>query len=307
MTGVGLWIGIFLVAAAVAARLRNHHQRTAVTSRRDGLGRIMLGILLSLPLLAVHPNLAMAQNPRSSMAQSRQAPATYSAWQEVSFDFNMFLQLNPGWYRLQNSNIYFVIYPDMAAMSRGLDRLAYFIEKAETKGNIVLRSKIQGNAFLGHDYSVEGIAEFFNKIKQKRLEFDLFNEEWHLKKQLLKPKILKSDRLGKYHGQERTALLGFTKADQYPANVSPKPLDIYIHEIFHGLWFTTDYRHDIAAYWNRIPEQEKKIIIDFLYQRAKYDPNDSPLIQREFASYFRDYEGQEILSSSTDQDRKSVV
>lgn len=257
-----------------------------------------LRILLSLLLLAVHPNLSTAQNPRSAKAQSMKAPATYSVWQEVSFDSHMFLQLNPGWYRLKNSHIYFVIYPDMATMSRGLDRIAYFIEKLETKGTIVLRSKIKGNAFFGHDYSLEDIAEFFNNIKHKRLEFDLFNEELALKKHLLKQKILKLDRLGKYHGQERTALLGFTKADQYPSNVSPKPLDIYIHEIFHGLWFTTDYRHAIAAYWNRIPEQEKNIITDILYQRAKYNPHDLPLMQREFASYFRDYKGQEILSSS---------
>ena len=35
-----------------------------------------------------------------------------------------------------------------------------------------------------------------------------------------------------------------------------------------------------------------------LHQRAQYDPHDVPLIQREFASYFRDYLAQEVLSSS---------
>jgi len=301
MTAIRLWPGLFLVATALAAWLRKHRQRTAVTSSREVLGRIMLGMFLSLPPLAVHPHLSMAQNPRSATAQNRKVPATYSAWQEVSFDSHMFLQLHPGWYHLKNSNIYFVIYPDMTAMSRGLDRVACFIEKSETKGTIVLRSEIKVNTFFGHDYSVEDIAKFFNKVKKERREFDLSNEERDLKEHLLKTKLLKLDRLGKYHGQERAALLGFTKADQYPSDVSPRPMHIYIHEIFHGLWFTTDYRHDIAVYWNRIPAQEKKIIIDILYQRAQYDPNDLPLIQREFASYFRDYEGQEILASSEAQ------
>jgi hypothetical protein len=186
----------------------------------------------------------------------------------------------------------------MAAMSRGLDRLAYFVEKSATKGTILLRSAMQGNAFIGHDYSLESIAKFFNKVQSEKLEFDLFNEERELKAQLFKIKILQADRVGKYHGQARTALLGFTQAEQYPADVSPKPREIYRHEIFHGLWFTTDYHHDIAAYWHRIPAQEKHVIRDILYQRAKYNPQDLLLMQREFASYFRDYKGQEILSPS---------
>jgi len=117
MTGIGLWPGLFLVATAMAAWLRKHRQRIAVTSSREVLGRSMLGMFLSLPPLAVHPHLSMAQNPRSATAQSRKVPATYSAWQEVSFDFHRFLQLHPGWYRLKNSTIYFIIYPDMTAMS----------------------------------------------------------------------------------------------------------------------------------------------------------------------------------------------
>lgn len=157
-------------------------------------------------------------------------------------------------------------------------------------------SAIKGNAFIGHDYSLESIAKFFNRIRIERFEFDLFNEERELKKQLLKIKILKTDNQGTYQGQKRTALLGFAQADQYPADVSPKPQEIYRHEIFHGLWFTTDYRYAIANYWERIPAQEKQIIRDILYQRAKYDPQDVLLMQREFASYFRDYKGQEMLS-----------
>jgi len=189
----------------------------------------------------------------------------------------------------------------MAAMSRGLDRLAYFVEKSETKGTILLRSAMKGHAFIGHDYSLESIAKFFNTMRSEGLEFDLFNEERELKEQLFKIKILTADSVGQYQGQARTALLGFTQAEQYPADVSPKPREIYRHEIFHGLWFTTDYRHDIAAYWDRIPAQEKHMIRDILYQRAKYDPNDLPLMQREFASYFRDYKGQEMLSPSNAQ------
>jgi hypothetical protein len=118
MTAIRLCLGLFLVATALAAWLRKHRQRTAVTARREVLGQIMLGMFLSLPPLAVHPNLSMAQNPRSATAQNMKVPASYSAWQEVLFDSDMFLQLHPGWYRLKNSHIYFVIYPDMSAMSR---------------------------------------------------------------------------------------------------------------------------------------------------------------------------------------------
>jgi hypothetical protein len=175
------------------------------------------------------------------------------------------------------------------------------VEKSATKGAIILGSAIKGNAFLGHDYSLESIAKFFNRMRIERLEFDLFNEERELKKQLLKINVLKTDSGGTYQGQKRTALLGFAQAEQYPADVSPKPQEIYRHEIFPGLWFTTNYRYDIADYWRRIPAQEKQIIREILYHRAQYDPQDVLLMQREFASYFRDYKGQELLSPSNTQ------
>jgi hypothetical protein len=299
--GLGGGRGFLRVAGGLAVGLRTPRQRTAGTACRAMFGGMLLGIGLSLPPLVGQTNLAMTQPPRSAPAHNMLTLAPSATWQVVAFDAQRFLHLPPGWYRVKNSQIYFVIYPDMAAMARGLDRVAYFVEKSATKGTLLLRSAMTGNAFFGHDYSLDSIAQFFNKIRRERLDADLFDEERHLREQLFKTKLLRAARRGTYQGQKRTALLGFTQAEQYPAAMSPTPQDIYTHEIVHGLWFTTDYCHEIAAYWQRIPVQEQHMIKEMLYQRAGYDPKDLRLMQREFASYFRDYEGHAMHSSGKGQ------
>lgn len=258
--------------------------------------RLLCLLMLSLVLLLVLPPGATAQPPRDAAARRRPAPVI---WQEVAFDLSRFLQLNPGWYRLQNANIYFVIYPDLTSMARGLDRVAYFVEKSDTKGRIVRQENIRDNVFHGHDYSLQDLARFFHHVQYNSVRRDLFQEERELRSRLLQQGVLWFNKAGYYRGLAKTALLGFAKADQYPADTLPRPLDIYMHEIFHGLWFTTTYRQDVAAYWHRLPGHEQQSIIDILYQRGQYNPRDVPLIQREFASYFRDYRGQALLTSST--------
>lgn len=257
-----------------------------------------LGLGLSLLLTAGCPTLGLAQPPTVPNSSRQAAPVL---WQEVTCDFHKLLQLLPGWYRLQNSSMYFVIYADLASMARGLDRLAYFVEKPATKGVVVPQARLQGNVFYGHDYSLTDVARFFTALAQQSGEQESFPEERLLRERLLQAGLLRLDQRDQYTGQAQTALLGFVQAAAYPASTLPRPLDIYKHEIFHGLWFTTAYRHDVAAYWQRLPAQEQQTIIDILHQRGQYDPHDLPLIQREFAAYFRDYRGQAVLASATAQ------
>ena len=141
---------------------------------------VLPGVVLGLILVATSPPLAYAQQPPATARRNQSAPGV---WQTVPFDTQMFLRLQPGWYRLQDSMIYFVIYPDMASMARGLDRAAYFIEKAATKGVIVPRDRIQGNAFYGHDYSLKDLAHFFNTLRRQRSRHDMFREERRLQEQ----------------------------------------------------------------------------------------------------------------------------
>ncbi|MGE3536705.1 MAG: hypothetical protein AB7N91_04600 [Candidatus Tectimicrobiota bacterium] len=266
--------------------------------QHNSLGHLLLGVVLSLTLVA---GLLAVPIPTWG-APSSVANADPALWQEVPFDAQMFLHMQPGWYRVQHSSIYFVIYPDMPAMARGLDRVAYFVEKSATRGIIVHKDRIQDNAFYGHDYSLEDLARFFNDLRRKRLRHDIFAEERALRERLVAQRLLVADKRGHYTGTPHTALLGFAQAAAYPANTLPRPRDIYIHEMFHGIWFTTTYRQDVAAYWQRLPAHEQQAIIDILYQRAQYDPRNLPLIQREFASYFRDYHPQGVLSSPLAQE-----
>jgi hypothetical protein len=148
-----------------------------------------------LPLVG-QTNLAMTQPSQSATAPSLPALVPAATGQVVAFDAQRFLHLPPGWYRVKNSQIYFVIYPDMAAMARGLDRVAYFVEKAATKGTLLFRSAMTGNAFFGHDYSLDSMAQFFNQVRRARLDADLSDEERHLREQLVKTKLLRTERGG---------------------------------------------------------------------------------------------------------------
>lgn len=156
-------------------------------------------------------------------------------------------------------------------------RLAFFVEKKGYVGKIYTMDELGNkNDWNGHDYNAVDLAEFFNRADYDNVV--LTNGEEILKNILTNTKVLIQTKKGYSPGVG--AVISISRST--PPNLRYL---ILRHEIYHGLYFTSDkLRNYVGLVWEELEEESRKIITMFL-DSLTYDVTNKDLLKNEFLAY----------------------
>jgi hypothetical protein len=156
-------------------------------------------------------------------------------------------------------------------------RLAFFVEKAGTRGTLVSDEALAGqHGWNAHDYMPADLANFYSLAAAR--QFPLNPREIELRERLVASGILTAGD-GKWQAGEG-AVLGISAQ-------SPPALRgfLFTHEGFHGLYFTSDdFRRGVRDRWNQLSDTTKRVFRSFLAY-SRYDPANEGLMINEFQAY----------------------
>jgi hypothetical protein len=200
--------------------------------------------------------------------------------------------------RLQeNQQIVVIEFPNLAEQGAAMNRVAALLEKAGAPHNRLLSdtelqqlmARSHDNAqtfYLGHDYTAEALARFFNLAPQQSLP--LTPQELRLRQILLDSGLLVDSATG-LQAPAVQALISFsaTQADD-PTTPIDESLDarrresVLYHELSHGEFFTNPAYHDHCwQFWRKqLTESERARWRRFLAS-LNYDANDEELLVNE--------------------------
>lgn len=167
-----------------------------------------------------------------------------------------------------------------AIQSQYFKRLAFFVEKAGYRGNLMYDQDIAHlHGFNAHDYRAESLAEFFNRASQE--QFPLNVQEEDLRAILLEQGIIIQKDDGFIPGEG--AVLSFSRQ----SSTSLRYL-FMTHEGFHGLYFT---HQEYQAEMYRLYTSMDSRAVDFLesyfsvIKSRGYDCSDQYLMENECMAY----------------------
>lgn len=177
----------------------------------------------------------------------------------------------------EESSILIIEFADYQVQDRYFKRLAFFMEKPGYRGTLMTNEQMEGlHGWNAHDYSTEGLASFYNLVKQE--DFPLNQEEWDFLQILLIKGIL-TYRDGIYD-EGVGAVISITRESS--AFLRHR---FIVHETLHGIFFTdAEVREEIRQYWFSLTPEDRQLWRLFM-QHNFYDPSDEVLMYNELMGY----------------------
>jgi hypothetical protein len=233
------------------------------------------------------------------LAEIRQPTATASA------SIEQLLAGSPGknaedWrvLRLQgNAAVLVIEFPTLLVQGQTFNRAAALLEKTGglrqqllTDDELAtLLTKAGDNTetfFLGHDYTANGLARFFNQAERQSIALN--PQELRLRQLLLDALILKHEA-GRYLAQGEQAVISFTSVQlDNPATPQDETVDalrresILLHELSHGEFFTNpDYQQRSWNYWRKALTEVERRAFRQLLAGMGYDAGNEELMVNE--------------------------
>ncbi|MDR2053368.1 MAG: hypothetical protein LBP80_08130, partial [Treponema sp.] len=153
---------------------------------------------------------------------------------------------------------------DYAVQERLFKRLAFFVEKRDYRGRLVLDRELAGlHGWNAHDYRAEDLARFFEAARLDN--FPLLDEERGLYTLLLENGVLRREPGGKIVPGTGAVLSISRESSDYLRG------RFMTHECFHGLFFIDeDFRNFSAARWENLSPEAKRFFSSYL-DSMRYD------------------------------------
>lgn len=180
-------------------------------------------------------------------------------------------------------NSYFLRFSTYDIQSDWLTRLAFFVEKKDSRGTVISQEQAKvRKGWNAHDYRVEDIVRFFNEVNKFKL--GLTQGEQQLQDLLMQEKLIvqKDDtyKAQKYSNGNEYAVL--TIADSSSSELKYR---LFRHEFIHGLYFTyPELRSTVSDLWDDLPE-EIKHIFTYLLEGSNYDISHDYLVKNEYFAF----------------------
>jgi hypothetical protein len=185
-------------------------------------------------------------------------------------------------FKVRGYQIFYIEFEDASVQSESLDRIGIFIESDEYSGKVLAPQRMQEldaeALFDGHDYAVEDVARFYTKAES--LAIRLNPSEERLKELLIRLGVM-AERDGQYAAAKRAALLAAVAGmdERHGAGTRRWVLD---HEFRHGYYFVM-LKAGVNRIWREmLSDREREMIAAALVMTARYNPEDSSLMEREF-------------------------
>ncbi|MBQ0052304.1 MAG: hypothetical protein KBT11_09630 [Treponema sp.] len=160
-------------------------------------------------------------------------------------------------------------------------RLAYFVEKAGYRGQLLTDEFLKGkHGYNAHDYRAESLADFFEKARTT--DFKLNEREILLKEILVRNGVI-------IEGSDGSISAGKGAVISISQESQPYLRTTFIaHEGWHGIFFVDDdFRNAVASiYYTLDPDTVKYLKKYFqVTPTLNYDVNDEYLMKNEFMAY----------------------
>jgi hypothetical protein len=185
-------------------------------------------------------------------------------------------------FKVRGHPIFYIEFQKASVQSQSLDRMGIFVESDEYHGKILAPERMQTLAadalYDGHDYASEDLARFYTYAAKLAIRLNPMEE--HLKNLLIRLGVL-IEHGGQYFAIQRAALLSAVAGmdERHGAGTRRWVLD---HEFRHGYYFVT-LKAGVHEIWQEmLSAREREMITAALLLTARYNPNDSSLMEREF-------------------------
>lgn len=200
--------------------------------------------------------------------------------------------------RLQgNAAVLVIEFPTLLVQGQTFNRAAALLEKTgglrqqlltdkELAALLVKSGDNTETFFLGHDYTANGLARFFNQAERQFIVLNL--QELRLRQLLLDASILKN-QAGRYSAQGEQAVISFTSVQlDNPTTPQDETVDalrresVLQHELSHGEFFTNPaYQQRSWNHWrNALTEAERRMFRHLLAGMG-YDAGNEELMVNE--------------------------
>lgn len=221
--------------------------------------------------------LSFFKNTRFAAKPIKADPGLILKWQRTNWrgnDYELF-----EWDRFPGILIFDIA--DYKIQDDFFRRMAYFVEKAGYKGQLLSDKELDGkHGYNAHDYKCEDMARFFEKARSENFKL---NE----KEELLKQILLHNGQLVLSEAGTITAGKGAVISI---SQESPEYLrrQLLAHEGWHGIYFTDDdFRNIVASIYYTIDPNTRKYLIRYFQvtPSLNYDTTDEYLLKNEFMAY----------------------
>ena len=184
---------------------------------------------------------------------------------------------HPGWYETSRKTVYIVVTTTYDVEDLYFKRLAFFIDKKDTRGKI-LEDKIlkTRKGWYAYDYSSDQLASFFNEADSECISLN--SSELEMKKKLIELGLIKIEN------EKIVSIKGAVISISLSSDIDLRST-LYNHEFFHGLYFTSsEYKEKVLESWFNLSEKSKNSFKKYLGSH-NYDTNDEELMANEFQAY----------------------
>ena len=178
---------------------------------------------------------------------------------------------------------------DYDVQSEFFRRLAFFVEKAGTRGLLLTDGQLKDlHGYNAHDYNADALAAFFAAAEKKKFKLD--DKEYLLKEILLANGIIQRSSGGLLTAGKGAAI---SISQESPGWLRSK---FIAHEGWHGIFFTdADFRTTVSAVYDTVDPTAMSFLRAFWAARKlNYDNRDQYLMHNEFMAYMM----QQSLSST---------
>ncbi len=222
----------------------------------------------------------------TSLSVSKVSRDIDERYQPLTIDMGGVIGYSSGQWRTEDFELFlWNLYPKMlivdtisyAVQSDFFKRLAFFVEKADSAGELLTDEALEGkHGWNAHDYKAEDLARFFNTAAEEA--FPLGEKE-----RLLEEILEKNGVIRKAQGRWLPGEGGLIALSQ---ESPPHLRDLFMaHEGYHGIFFSDiRYRNLSFSIWNDLSALEQRFWREFLLLR-EYNAQDEYLVVNEFQAY----------------------
>jgi hypothetical protein len=219
---------------------------------------------------------------------NRRALWTDSRWSPMPADMGEVLDRSASTWRRSDFELYswnlfpqllIFDYRDYAVQSAMLKRLAFFVEKKGSAGELLPNEALEKrHGWNAHDYRSEDLARFFTEAQRQK--FPLNDEEYMLRDILEENIIIAPDEAGGWKGVDG----GFLSLSR---ESSDRLRYLFlVHEGYHGLFFSSKpFRDRVFSYWDTLSTEEQDFWRIFLDWKRYNVLQDNYLLVNEFMAY----------------------
>jgi hypothetical protein len=166
---------------------------------------------------------------------------------------------------------------DYALQADFFKRLAFFVEKKGSRGEILAEQELEGrHGWNAHDYRAPDLARFFTLAEKEGVELN--RRELQLRRVLLEQGVIERVQDG-YRGGDG-GVISITRESSRRLRYL-----FAVHEGYHGFFFAApEFRKRVEQIWQGLSEQEQWFWYRFL-EWNRYDIADPYLVINEFQAY----------------------